>query len=80
VDLCPLIEQKIKFGVFFFFEKLSFGWVGDKMGNLGIWVAGGEWVRWRMVRDGVAVVGEVVGGGEGLMGGGGLVFGMVFGG
>jgi hypothetical protein len=34
VDLYPLIEQKIKFGVFFFFfflEKLGFGWVGDKM-------------------------------------------------
>jgi hypothetical protein len=28
------------------------------MGNLGIWVAGGEWVRWRMAGDGVAVVGK----------------------
>jgi hypothetical protein len=66
VDLCPLIEQKIKkFGGFL--EKLGFGWVGDKMGNLGIWVATSEWVRWRMAGDGVAVVGEVVGGGgEGL--------------
>jgi hypothetical protein len=37
------------------------------MGNLGFWLAGGEWVRWRMAGDGVSVVGEVVGdGGEGL--------------
>jgi hypothetical protein len=72
------LNKKSNFGVFL--EKLGFGWVGDKMGNLGIWVAGGEWVRWRMVEGGVSVVGEVVGGGGGLMGGGGLVFGMVFGG
>jgi hypothetical protein len=31
------------------------GW--GQNGNLGIWVAGGEWVRWRMAGDGVAVVG-----------------------
>jgi hypothetical protein len=63
VDLCPLIEQKIKkFGVIF--EKLGFGWVGDKMGILGIWVACGGWVRWRLAGGGVAVVGKVwVGGG-----------------
>jgi hypothetical protein len=61
VDLCPLIEQKIKnFG---YFRKLGFGWVGDKMGILGIWVAGSGWVRWRMVGGGVLVVGEAVGGG-----------------
>jgi hypothetical protein len=61
-ELCLLFEQKIKqFGGFM--QKLGFGWVGDKMGNLGIWVAGGEWVWWRMAGDGVAVVGEVVGGG-----------------
>jgi hypothetical protein len=41
-----------------FLEKLGFGWVGDKMGNLGIWVAGGEWVWWRMAGSGVSVVGE----------------------
>jgi hypothetical protein len=62
VDLCPLIEQKNKkFGVIF--EKLGFGWVGDKMGILGIWVAGSGWVRWRMAGGGVLVVGEAVGGG-----------------
>jgi hypothetical protein len=45
VDLRPLIEQKIKeFGAFS--EKLGFGWVGDKMGILGIGVAGGGWIRW----------------------------------
>jgi hypothetical protein len=61
-DLCPLIEQKIKkIGVIL--ERLGFGWVGDKMGILGIWVAGGEWVRWRMAGGGVLVVGEAVGGG-----------------
>jgi hypothetical protein len=65
VDLCPLIEQKIKeFGAFS--EKLGFGWVGDKMGILGIWVAGGGWIRWRLAGGGVAVVGKVwVGGGWG---------------
>jgi hypothetical protein len=62
VDLCPLIEQKIKeFGAFS--EKLGFGWVGDKMGILGIRVAGGGWVRWRMAGGGVLVVGEVAMGG-----------------
>jgi hypothetical protein len=33
------------------------------MGILGIWVAGGGWVRWRMAGGGVLVVGEAVGGG-----------------
>jgi hypothetical protein len=61
-----LIEQKIKkIGVIL--DKLCFGWVGDKMGILGIWVAGGEWVRWRMAGGGVLVVGEVVGGGDFLI-------------
>jgi hypothetical protein len=67
-----LIEQKIKeFGAFS--EKLGFGWVGDKMGILGIGVAGGGWIRWRLAGGGVAVVGKVwVGGGWldfGFMGG-----------
>jgi hypothetical protein len=62
VDLRPLIEQKFKeFGAFS--EKLGFGWVGDKMGILGIWVAGGGWVRWRLAGGGVLVVGEAMGGG-----------------
>jgi hypothetical protein len=57
-----LIEQKIKkIGVIL--ENLGFGWVGDKMGILGIWVAGGGWIRWRMAGGGVLVVGEAVGGG-----------------
>jgi hypothetical protein len=58
----PLIEQKNQ-RIWGFLEKLGFGWVGDKMGNLGIWVAGGEWVRWRMAGGGVLVVGVAVGGG-----------------
>jgi hypothetical protein len=34
------------------------------MGILGIWVAGGGWIRWRLAGGGVAVVGKVwVGGG-----------------
>jgi hypothetical protein len=54
------LNKKIKkFGVFL--EKLGFG--GDKMGILGIWVAGGGWVRWRTAGGGVLVVGEAVGGG-----------------
>jgi hypothetical protein len=61
-DLRPLIEQKIKeFGAFS--EKLGFGWVGDKMGILGIWVVGGGWVGRRTTGGDVLVVGEVVGGG-----------------
>jgi hypothetical protein len=43
--------------------KWVFGWVGDKMGNLGFWVAGGGWVWWRMAGGDVLVVGEVMGGG-----------------
>jgi hypothetical protein len=39
------------------------GLVGDKTGNLGIWVAGDGRVRWRRAGGGVLVVGEVMGGG-----------------
>jgi hypothetical protein len=42
---------------------MDFGLVGEKMGILGIWVAGGGWVRWRMAGGGVLVVGVAVGGG-----------------
>jgi hypothetical protein len=42
---------------------MGFGLVGDKMGNLGIWVASGGWVRWRKAGGGVSVVGEVDAGG-----------------
>jgi hypothetical protein len=42
---------------------MGFGLVGDKTGNLGIWVAGGAWVRWRRAGGGVSVVGEVDAGG-----------------
>jgi hypothetical protein len=44
-------------------KKTGFGLVGDKTGNLGIWVAGGGWARRRTAGGGVSVVGEVVGGG-----------------
>jgi hypothetical protein len=50
-----LNKKSKKIGVIL--ERLGFGWVGDKMGILGIWVAGGEWVRWRMAGGGVLVVG-----------------------
>jgi hypothetical protein len=40
-------------------EKLGFGWDGDKMVILGIWVAGGGWVWWRTAGGGILVVGEV---------------------
>jgi hypothetical protein len=40
-------------------EKLGFGWNGDKMGILGIWVAGGGWVGRRTTGGDVLVVGEV---------------------
>jgi hypothetical protein len=69
--LVPLIEQKIKKkkkngG---FLGEMGFGLVGDKMGNLGFWVAGGGWVRWRRACGGVSVVGGVdAGGGLGLFG------------
>jgi hypothetical protein len=43
--------------------KWVFGWVGDKMGNLGFWVAGSGWVRWRMAGGDVLLVGEVMVGG-----------------
>jgi hypothetical protein len=62
VDLCPKSLKNIK-KIEGILEKLGFGWVGDKMGILGIWVAGGGWVRWRMADGGVLVVGEAVGGG-----------------
>jgi hypothetical protein len=66
--LVPLIEQKIKKNGGFLGE-MGFGLVGDKMGNLGFWVAGGGWVRWRRAGGGVSVVGEVdAGGGLGLFG------------
>jgi hypothetical protein len=52
VDLCPKSTKKMK-KIGCFERKMGFGLVGDKMGNLGFWVAGG----------GVLVVGEVVGGG-----------------
>jgi hypothetical protein len=65
VELCPNSTKKMKknkknggFEV-----KWVFGWVGDKMGNLGFWVAGGGWVRWRMAGGNVLVVGEVMVGG-----------------
>jgi hypothetical protein len=57
----PKINQKNeKNGCFE--RKMGFGLVGDKMGNLGFWVAGGWWVRWRTAGGGVLVVREVVGG------------------
>ena len=46
-----------------FLGEMGFGLVGDKMGNLGFWVAGGGWVRWRRAGGDVLVVGEVMGGG-----------------
>jgi hypothetical protein len=42
---------------------MCFGLVEDKTGNLGFWVAGGGWVRWRRAGGGVSVVGEVDAGG-----------------
>jgi hypothetical protein len=64
VDLCPKstkIIKKKKIGCFE--RKMDFGLVGDKTGNLGFWVAGGGWVRWRMAGGDVLVVGEVMGSG-----------------
>jgi hypothetical protein len=66
--LVPLIEQKIKKNGGFLGE-MGFGLVGDKMGNLGFWVAGGGWVRWRRAGGGEwRVEGMVDGGGLGLFG------------
>jgi hypothetical protein len=66
--LVPLIEQKIKKNGGFLGE-MGFGLVGDKMGNLGFWVAGGGWVWWRRAGGGVSVVGGVdARGGLGLFG------------
>jgi hypothetical protein len=56
-----LNKKNQKIGVIL--ENLGFGWVEDKMGILGIWMAGGGWVRWRMAGGGVLVVREAVGGG-----------------
>jgi hypothetical protein len=68
VDLCPLIEQKIK-KIGGFLEKLGFGFFGKKKGNWGVWVAGGGWAQWRRAGGGVSVVGGVdAGGGLGLFG------------
>jgi hypothetical protein len=71
VDLCPLIEQKMK-KLGDFLGKLVSGFMGNQWGREGIWVADGGWVQWRSAGGGVSVVGEV-------MGGGGLRFGVVFG-
>jgi hypothetical protein len=62
VDLCPKSTKRMK-KIGCFERKMGFGLVGDKMGNLGFWVAGGGWVRWKTAGGGVLVVGEVVGGG-----------------
>jgi hypothetical protein len=61
----PKINQKNeKKGCFE--RKMGFGLVGDKTGNLGIWVAGGGYGWWRTAGGGVLVVGKVaVGGGCG---------------
>jgi hypothetical protein len=40
---------------------MGFGLVGDKTGNLGIWVAGGGDGWWRRADDDVLVMGEVMG-------------------
>jgi hypothetical protein len=62
VDLWPKSTKIIK-KIGCFKRKMDFGLVGDKTGNLGFWVAGGVWVRWRMAGGDVLVVGEVMGGG-----------------
>jgi hypothetical protein len=46
---------------------MGFGLVGDKTGNLGIWVAGGGWVRWRRAGGGEWRV-------EGMVDGGGCAY------
>jgi hypothetical protein len=68
VDLCLLIEQKIK-KFRGFLEKLGFRFFGKKRGNRGVCVASGGWARWRRAGGGVSVVGGVdAGGGLGLFG------------
>jgi hypothetical protein len=69
VDLCPLIEQKIK-NFWGFFGEVGFRvFLGKKRGNRGVWVAGGGWARWRRAGGGVSVVGGVdAEGGLGLFG------------
>jgi hypothetical protein len=64
----PKINQNNK-KIGCFERKMDFGLVGDKTGNLGFWVSGDGWVRWRRADGGVSVVGEVdAGGGLGLFG------------
>jgi hypothetical protein len=65
VDLCPKSTKRMKKNGCFE-RKMGFGMVGDKTGNLGIWVAGGGYGWWRTAGGGVLVVGKVaVGGGCG---------------
>jgi hypothetical protein len=65
--IVPKINQKMKKKKMEDLKvKWVFRWVGDKIGNLGFWVAGGGWVRWRMAGGDVLVVGEVMGG-DGLV-------------
>jgi hypothetical protein len=63
VDLCPLIEQKIKRNWGFFWRSWVSGFVGKKWGLKGILVAGGGFGWWRTADSGVLVVGKVAFGG-----------------
>jgi hypothetical protein len=59
----PKINQKNGEKWRFFLQKMGYGLVGDKTGNIGNWVAGGGWVWWRRAGGGDLVVGEAMGGG-----------------